>query len=101
MINKNQLMTSLEFLIAWLGKLPLLPIFLLFSAIGLVMGIFIAANPVSAIEIQRKFYEKINWRIEPISIPKEIRNTRIMGWLLVAILLAILILVLTNKSTFL
>ena len=97
----NQLTNLLEFLIVWLGRLPLLPIFLLFSAIGLVTGVFIAANPVSAIEIQRKFYEKINWRIKPISISKEIRNTRIMGWLMVAILLTILVLVLTNKPIFL
>mgnify|MGYP003395723982 CR=1 FL=1 len=98
---KDQLTTSLEFLIAGLSRLPLLPLFLLFSVIGLVTGIFIATNPVSAMEMQRKFYEKINWKIEPISISKEIRNTRIMGWFLVAILLAILILVLTNKSIFL
>ena len=26
-----------------------------------------------------RFYEKINWRIEPISMEKEIRNTEIMG----------------------
>jgi hypothetical protein len=35
------------------------------------------------IEIQRKFYEKINWKVEPVSMEKEIRNTRIMGLFLV------------------
>ena len=40
-------------------------------------------KPGAVIEFQRKFYEKINWRIEPISMPKEIRSTRLMGLFLV------------------
>jgi hypothetical protein len=47
--------------------------------ISLIISVFLIFNPTSAIEMQRKFYEKINWRIEPISMQKEIRNTRIMG----------------------
>jgi hypothetical protein len=43
-------------------------------------------RPELAIEIQKRFYAKINWRIEPVSMPKEIRNTRIMGWFLAALL---------------
>lgn len=100
-MQKNQLTDLLEFLVTALSRLPILPVFLLFCAIGLAIGLFIAINPISAIEIQRKFYEKINWKIEPISVPQEIRNTRIMGWFLVAILSSILILVLANKQTFL
>ncbi len=46
---------------------------------SLIIGLLLAINPALAIEIQRKFYEKINWRMEPISMRKEIRNTRIMG----------------------
>ena len=42
-------------------------------------------KPGAVIELQRKFYEKINWRIEPISMPKEIRNTRLMGIFLVLV----------------
>ena len=53
-----------------------------------VVGVFLFFRPAEAIEVQRRFYEKINWRIEPISIPKEIRNTRIMGLFLVIISLA-------------
>jgi hypothetical protein len=43
-------------------------------------------RPELAIEIQRRFYARINWKIEPVSMPKEIRNTRIMGWLLIVLL---------------
>ncbi|MEE8317829.1 MAG: hypothetical protein V3S13_02840 [Candidatus Omnitrophota bacterium] len=60
-------------------------ILLLLSVGGLFIGIFLFFRPDLAIEIQRRFYEKINWRIEPISMPKEIRNTRIMGLFLVFI----------------
>jgi len=47
--------------------------------VSLAIGVFLFLKPASIIEIQRKFYEKINWRVEPISMPKEIRNTKIMG----------------------
>lgn len=43
------------------------------------IGLFLFLRPALAIKIQKRFYEKINWRIEPISMPKEIRNTKIMG----------------------
>ena len=60
-------------------------ILLLIPAAGILAGLFIFFNPALIIEIQRKFYEKINWRIEPISMKKEIRNTRIMGLFLAVI----------------
>jgi len=41
--------------------------------------------------MQKKFYAKINWRIEPISMQKEIRNTKIMGIFLVSLALATII----------
>jgi hypothetical protein len=44
-----------------------------------VFGFFILLKPAVAIELQRRFYEKINWKIEPVSMPREIRNTKIMG----------------------
>jgi hypothetical protein len=58
---------------------------MLISVISLMIGLFVFFKPEMTIEIQRKFYEKINWRIEPISMPKEIRNTKIMGAFLVAV----------------
>ena len=55
---------------------------LLFSFPGIAVGIFLVLKPGAGIEIQRRFYEKINWRLEPISMPKELRNTKAMGLLL-------------------
>jgi hypothetical protein len=66
---------------------------ILFSIFGIAVGLFVFFKPRLTIEIQRRFYEKINWRIEPISMQKEIRNTKIMGILLFALTIIILILV--------
>jgi hypothetical protein len=62
----------------------LLPVALIFAVVGIVVGIFVFFNPALVIKTQIKFYEKINWRMEPISMPKEIKNTRIMGLVLFA-----------------
>ena len=50
---------------------------------GILIGGFLIHNPSSAISFQKKFYEMINWRIEPVSMAKELRNTRIMGMFLI------------------
>jgi len=55
------------------------------SVVGIMLGLFVFFKPELTIEIQRKFYEKLNWRIEPISMPKEIRNTKIMAISLVVV----------------
>ena len=59
----------------WLYSLGLM----LFSLSGVVIGIFLFLRPVLAIDLQTKFYEKINWRIKPVSLKREIVNTKIMG----------------------
>lgn len=100
-MNNKQLLDLMEILIAWLAGIPILPILILFSLIGVFIGFFFFIKPALAIEIQRRFYAKINWKIEPISMAKEIRNTRIMGWLLIILLIAALALVLAQKSIFL
>ncbi len=64
---------------------------ILISVIGIIIGLFIFFKPSLAIEIQKKFYEKINWRIEPISMKKEIRNTKIMGMSVVVVAIATII----------
>jgi hypothetical protein len=69
---------------------------ILFSIIGLCVGFLMLINPALAIEIQRRFYEKINWNIEPISVSIEIRNTRIMGGFIIIIVIAALFFVLTK-----
>ena len=47
--------------------------------IAVVFGALVAWKPKKIIDIQIAFYRLINWKIEPISMEKEIRNTRIMG----------------------
>lgn len=59
---------------------------IIICVISLLVGLFLFLKPPLAIEIQRRFYEKINWRIEPISMQKEIRNTKIMGLMLIVIM---------------
>jgi hypothetical protein len=76
-----------------------LTIFILFSIFGIVIGFFLAFNPQLAIELQRRFYAKINWRIEPISMSKEIRNTRLMGGFLIILTIATLLIVIIRNSS--
>ncbi|MFC1646284.1 hypothetical protein ACFL2Y_03795 [Candidatus Omnitrophota bacterium] len=60
---------------------------ILVAILALLNGLICFLNPDLAIKIQKKFYERINWRIEPIDMAKEIRNTRIMG--LISLILSI------------
>jgi hypothetical protein len=74
--------------------------FLIFSFIAVIsalIGFFIFSSPALAIQIQKKFYQKINWRIEPISMPKEIRNTKIMGLFLLAMAVLVLVYLVIRK----
>lgn len=48
-------------------------------AIAMVFGALLMWKPKKVIEIQIALYRPFNWKIEPISMEKEIRNTRIMG----------------------
>ncbi len=54
----------------------------------LFIGRFIFFYPGQTIELQKKFYEKINWKMEPISMKKELRNTKIMGLFILIITFA-------------
>lgn len=65
--------------------------------ISLLIGFFIFLKPCLAIEIQRRFYANINWKIEPISMHKEIRNTRIMGLLLINLAILTVVYILIRK----
>lgn len=58
-------------------------ILFLISLVSIITGIFLILRPELCIKIQCRFYEKINWRMEPISMQKEIRNTKFMGLSLV------------------
>ncbi len=57
------------------------------AAIAIVFGGIVAWKPRKAIDIQAALYRPFNWKLEPISMEKEIRNTRVMG--LVVLILGI------------
>lgn len=60
-------------------------ILILLPIIALLVGLFLLLRPQESLEIQRIFYQRINWRIEPISIKREIRNTKAMGLFLICL----------------
>ena len=47
--------------------------------IVIVFGALIAWNPRKIIDAQTAIYRLINWKMEPVSMEKEVRNTGIMG----------------------
>ena len=67
----------------------IMPFLVAYNAISCVLsasiGLFLIMRPHIMIELQRQFYARINWRIEPISLEKELRNTRVMGAVLIAL----------------
>lgn len=58
-------------------------VFILVALPSLAFGIFLMRRPTDAFAMQKKFYRLINWNIEPVSLAKEIRNTRMMGLFLI------------------
>ena len=78
--------------------MKLLFLSILIFVINILIGLFLFLNPALAIEIQKKFYEKINWRIEPIFMQREIRNTKIMGLFLIVITLLTITYILIFKK---
>ena len=52
---------------------------LIMIIIAVGFGGFIFLQPRRIIDMQISFYRLINWDIKPVSMEKEIRNTRIMG----------------------
>jgi hypothetical protein len=53
--------------------------FFVASGFMLFFGFFMYLRPADAIDVQKRFYARINWRIEPVNLEKELRNTRAMG----------------------
>ena len=72
--------------------------FFIVAVAAFLFGLFIFRNPTKTFEIQRKFYALINWDIRPISLEKEIRNTKIMGMFLMLFVFAASVYVLINKK---
>ena len=92
-MDKKQLLELTESALAWASRIPVRPVVAIASAIGLFIGFLLVFKPELAIEIQKNFYAKINWRMEPISVEKEIRNTRLMGLFMLIFLMFTLYLV--------
>ena len=55
------------------------------STVAILFGALIAWKPRKVIDLQTALYRPFNWKLEPISMEKEIRNTRLMGLTLVVI----------------
>ena len=64
------------------------------SVVSVLFGIFIYRAPLKAFDIQKRFYRLINWSIEPISLQKEVRNTKLMGVFLICFVIGVWIYVL-------
>ena len=47
--------------------------------IAILFGALLAWKPKKVIDAQTAIYRPFNWKLEPISMEKEIKNTRIMG----------------------
>jgi hypothetical protein len=67
---------------------------LLLPAIGIITGFILIRTPGLCIELQKRAYLLINWRIEPVSMERELNNTRLMGFVLISISMIGLIFVL-------
>ena len=55
------------------------------STVAILFGALIAWKPRKVIDLQTALYRPFNWKLEPISMEKEIRNTRLMGLMLAII----------------
>lgn len=73
------------------GVICLYCIQLVIAVVATVFGALIAWKPKKTIDIQIALYRPFNWKLEPISWEKEIRNTRIMGLALLALGIAALV----------
>lgn len=49
---------------------------------SIVTAVTCLRRPELILQIQKKFYARINWKMEPLSLKKELRNTRIIGGIL-------------------
>ena len=74
------------------------PFMMAISVLSIFLGIFLFLKSELAIKIQIKFYEKINWRMEPISMVKEVKNTKFMGLLLLVIALIAIAIILKKAK---
>lgn len=58
---------------------------ILFINAGIIFGLWVFFNTEFTMRVQTSFYKRINWFMEPISMQKEIHNTRIMALVLIIV----------------
>jgi len=66
-------------------------VFLVLSVFSFGLGMLSAAWPERSIGLYQWIMERYNWKVVPIDGPREVRNTRILGLVLVALSLATLV----------
>jgi hypothetical protein len=63
-------------------------VFLGIGCLGFALGFLSAARPMRSIALYQWIMERFNWKVAPIDLAREVRNTRILGLVLVALSLA-------------
>ena len=58
---------------------------------GIAVGSLLILKPDQVIEFQRRFYFKINWRMEPVNMALELCNTRMMGFMIIGVVIVCIV----------
>ena len=64
-------------------------VFLATGGLGFVLGLLSVIWPARSISLYQWIMERFNWKVAPIDLPREIRNTRALGIVLTALSLVI------------
>ncbi len=56
-----------------------------FAAVGIAFGLLMILKPATIIKLHITTAAKSNWRTEPISMEKELRNMKFRGVILIAL----------------
>lgn len=56
-----------------------------FAAVGIAFGLFMILKPAAIIRLHIITAAKSNWRTEPISMEKEVKNMKFRGVILIAL----------------
>ncbi len=71
---------------------------LVFVIMAMALGVWYLRQPQRVIETQKAVYRLFNWNLEPISMTKEIRNTRIMGAAVIILGIITMIYIMLEKA---
>ena len=91
-MDKQNLLEWTEYAVSWFARIPVKALVSAISLIGLIIGVMLIFKTSLMIELQRVLYAQMNWKIEPISLPKELRTLRAMGLCMIIFLAVILFL---------